>query len=173
MQPSLIPARPWKYNSAVTEYFVELEETSKIKRSDLDKYLHDSSGQEMALDPGVASGFTGDLKLELQGSGETPKADAETAKVLDEVKYYTNAIEAKINSISKMQCNLRLPYNPKPDSSSTELDNELDGILAQLNVAYGSLASILTKLDMQRLDDSGLNSLKLEFAKIREDVAKP
>ena len=40
MQPSLIPARPWKYNSAVTEYFVELEETSKIKRSDLDKYLH-------------------------------------------------------------------------------------------------------------------------------------
>ena len=41
----------------------------------------DSSGQEMVLDPGVASGFTGDLKLELQGSGETPKADAETAKV--------------------------------------------------------------------------------------------
>ena len=41
-------------------------------------------------------------------------------QVLDEVKYYTNATEAKINSISKMQCNLRLPYNPKPDSSSTE-----------------------------------------------------
>ena len=28
---------PWKYNTSVSEYFVETEETSKIRRSDLDK----------------------------------------------------------------------------------------------------------------------------------------
>ena len=30
-------ARPWKYNNSVTEYFIETEETSKIKRSDLER----------------------------------------------------------------------------------------------------------------------------------------
>ena len=29
--------RQWKYNSAITEYFVELQSTSKIKRSELER----------------------------------------------------------------------------------------------------------------------------------------
>ena len=39
-------------------------------------------------------------------------------KVKEEVKYYTDALQGKISSVTKMTTQLTAPYNPKPDEAT-------------------------------------------------------
>ncbi|CAE7244117.1 hypothetical protein AK812_SmicGene22738 [Symbiodinium microadriaticum] len=163
--------RPWKYNASVVEYFVELESTSKIKRSEIDK-LHEETHEENAASSHLAIDVKSKAAFKDEGD-EVPTENAESAKVKEEVKYYADALQGKISSITKMTTQLGAPYNPKPDEATAELAKELDEIHSKLNAAYGTLAGILTKLEMDRMDSAGLKSLKLDFCKLRESVAEP
>ncbi|CAE7841038.1 unnamed protein product [Symbiodinium microadriaticum] len=188
--------RPWKYNASVTEYFVELESTSKIKQSELDKYLSETTQvkvvslmtasdmvmvmavwmegtaeQPLELASGVASGFTGDPILE--NSRETPVVNAEHQKVKDELKRYLDALLVKSRTVSRMIEQLNEPYNPKPTEGTVKLADELSCISAPISAAYEKMAGLVSKLEMENVDAAGIQRVKVEFTNIRETVAKP
>ncbi|CAE7292386.1 unnamed protein product [Symbiodinium sp. CCMP2592] len=170
--------RPWKYNTSVTEYFVELESTSKIKQSELDKYLHESAQEGTAEHPvdvasGVASGFIGDPTLDRENGREPPKANAEQTKVKDELKRYMDALLAKSRTVTRMIEQLNEPYNPKPTEGTVKLAEELMSIATPISGAYEQMAGLVSKLEMEDVDHAGIQRVKVEFTTIRESIAKP
>lgn len=64
-------SRPWRYDSEQTEYFVQTSDTVKLKKSELERWLHTKDGSEEAVfffkknSSGVINKFHFDSKLAL------------------------------------------------------------------------------------------------------------
>ncbi|CAE7429544.1 unnamed protein product [Symbiodinium sp. CCMP2456] len=149
--------RPWKYNTAVSEYFVETEETSKIRRSDLDKQIRaseeagDSTGHLALrdLDAPLGLGMEGEggAAPEQSASGDVVKV---CLPVKSEIKRYLTQVSGKIDSIVKM------------------LQDEFKAMRKELEVQHGKLACLAGSLEMEDVDDTGLQKAKLDFVALRE-----
>ena len=46
---SMPMSRPWRYDSEQTEYFVQTSDTVKLKKSELERWLHTKDGSEEAV----------------------------------------------------------------------------------------------------------------------------
>lgn len=42
----MTPCRPWKYDAAIPEFFVQTSDTTVVKRSDMERWVEQGEGEE-------------------------------------------------------------------------------------------------------------------------------
>ncbi|CAE7840509.1 unnamed protein product [Symbiodinium microadriaticum] len=140
----------------------KMKETSKIRRSDLDKQTR-----------ATEEDFDAPLGLDMEGAAAAEQsASGDVAKVKSEINRYLTQVNGKIDSIVKMMGQLVPPYNPDPNEQTGMLHDELEAVRKELEVQHGKLACLLGSLGMENVDDTGIQKAKLDFVALREAAAE-
>ncbi|CAE7666683.1 unnamed protein product [Symbiodinium necroappetens] len=151
----------------------KMKETSKIRRSDLDKQTRATEEAGESTGHLALKDFDAPLGLDMEGAAAAEQsASGDVAKVKSEINRYLTQVNGKIDSIVKMMGQLVPPYNPDPNEQTGMLHDELEAVRKELEVQHGKLACLLGSLGMEDVDDTGIQKAKLDFVALREAAAE-
>ena len=106
--------RSWKYDAEVTEYFVQVSDTVRIKRSDLEKYEKTEDAEETDEFPSIQPKALEDKK---DGPGGKPASDLiALAESKENLNKFLDSLHRKASQATTWICSLEPPTLPNPNA---------------------------------------------------------
>ena len=113
--------RSWKYDAEVTEYFVQVSDTVRIKRSDLEKYEKTEDAEETDEFPSIQPKALMDTSLKAledkkDGPGGKPASDLiALAESKENLNKFLDSLHRKASQATTWICSLEPPTLPNPN----------------------------------------------------------
>ncbi|CAL1154387.1 unnamed protein product [Cladocopium goreaui] len=144
-----VKERQWKYNPSVPEFFVEDETTTCLRRSDLTREVATTEVEDKTS---ATAPDTSRLGLEIPS--ENIKPELVGHKVAPDLEKFMTSVQNRVNGVCEMisvLTDVEIPVAARKVGYTT-LSNKLEKCQNQLEECYSRLASILTDIQMEGLD---------------------